>query len=213
MSEILSPDKNPAYGDWTACPALLWEKVASLEKRIFDVDPRNPIRILSDFYHLPFLGKTLLVNPQTRQLKWLESENPPTFQEGLVALTYLGHYKPIALSKRWISPIELPGARTFFSPGSHPPPTTRVLDCWVKRYSGFLQAIHRLGGTTVSIGDEAIEIPCLPLLPIRYIFYREEKGLPATVTPLVNATLHLLLPPDVVWALMNLVDQEFSKND
>ncbi len=207
----MSPDKNPAYGDWTACPAILWEKVVSLDKKIFGTGHQPPVRVDSDIFQLPFLGKTLLIDPLTRHLKWREIPTSPTFQEGLVALTYLGHYKPIALSERWIAPSELPGARTFFSPGSHPPPTAHLLDCWVTRHPDFLNTIQHLGGTAVPTGDEAVEIPCLPLIPIRYVFYKEEEGLPATATPLVNATLHLLLPPDVVWALMNLVDQEFSK--
>ena len=209
MSEILSPDVNPAYGDWKALPPSLWKEVASLNPRVLEIEPQG-LKILDGIFHLPFLGETLRVDPKQRQMAWRESVRSPTFQEGLVALTFLGHYKPIGLSKRWISPAELPGGRSFFSECSHPLKMDWILDCWHQRHNEFLFIIERLRGFTIPSGDEAVEISCLPLIPIRYVFYRNDGSLPATATPLVNATLPLFLPPDVVWALFNLVDQKFS---
>ena len=172
----------------------------------------SEIAIQNDTIHLPFLGKTFLIQIKNRQLSWLETSDEPTFQEGLIALSYLVNLKPIDLSKRWISPMELPGGRTFFSNGSHPPKTDAILRCWNSRHPEFIATLKRLDGTFIPTGDEGVEIPCLPLVPFRYIFYEGDVTLPSTVTLLVNATIHLFFSPDVLWALINLVDHVFLKD-
>jgi len=207
MSGILSPDENPAYKDWKSLPDSLWSEVEQTDKKLW----REELGITDQReYSLSFLGGTLTINLSTRHLSWADSPRSPSFQEGLVALTYLVNLKPIDLSRKWISPVELPGGRTFFVPGSHPPKTGGILSAWVEHPSYFKDVVRTLNGTPIPQGDEGIQIPCLPMVPLRYIFWKGETALPSTVTLLVNATAHLFLPLDVLWALINLTDQCFE---
>ncbi len=207
MSEILSPDKNPAYGEWTSLPDSIWNTLENLKDTPWPVEI---IRQSQGGYHLPFLGHILLIYSTKRHMEWKDLSRTPTFQEGLVALTFLANFKMISLSKKWITPAELPGGRTFFSPRSHPPKTSSILKAWENRPAFFHRVMTQLGATSLPHGDEAFEIPCLPLLPFRYVFWEGEPSLPSSVTLLVNATAHLFLPLDVLWALINLVDERFT---
>ncbi|GEM_PF-2565491 len=210
MADILSPDRNPAYGGWNTLPASLWESAQGLDGRLFAAACPE-IGVTGDTVRLPFLGKTLRVHPRDREMAWEETGRSPTFQEGLVALTYLANFKPIALSEKWIPSAELPGCRTFFSTRSHPPKVGAILDCWENRHAEFIDTVKQLNGRFIPAGDEGIDLPCLPLVPLRYIFYEGEPALPPAATLLVNATAHLFLPPDVLWALMNLTDERFME--
>ena len=209
MNDILSPDKNPAYGDWTSLPASFWDELESIGERGIEADSRI-IKDSNGGYRLPFLGEILLVHATQRRMTWLETERSPTFQEGLVALSYLRNLKPIDLSRKWVSPRELPGGRTFFGPGSHPPKTDGILTAWAKQPERFHSIVKILHVTPIPQGDEGIQIPCLPKVPLRYIFWEGEPALPCTVTLLINATAHLFLSLDVLWALINLTDQRFE---
>ena len=206
MNGILSPDKNPAYGDWTSLPVSLWDEFESLRIEGENQALHDP----GGDYRLPLLGDTLLIRPTDRYMAWENTKKEPTFQEGLVALTYLTNFKPIDLSQKWISPSELPGGRTFFGPGSHPPKTDGILSAWSQDPERFQAIVKTLRGDTILEGDEGVQIPSLPKVPLRYVFWRGETTLPPAVTLLVNATAHLFLPLDVLWALINLTDQCFT---
>jgi hypothetical protein len=209
MNDILSPDQNPAYGNWKALPVSLWTDVPSLSEGKVNTEALG-IVVTDGTCLLPFLGKTLLIHTGKRCLSWQEIKREPTFQEGLVALNYLVSLKPIDLSRKWVSPSELPGGRTFFSPRSHPPKTREILLSWTNYPETFRKTMESLRGVQVSQGDDGYQIPCLPKVPLRYIFWNGEAGLPPAVTLLVNATAHLFLPLDVLWALTNLTDQCFE---
>jgi len=206
---ILSPDKNPAYGSWENLDECCWNALAAIDVQNFKAVGLNIVGPDGHF-KLPFLGKTLIVQRDIRKMFWAENTQAPTFQEGLVALSYLVHFKPISLSQKWITPSELPGGRTFFNAGSHPPSTKAVLNLWNTGHSEFLSVLSRLDGRMIPYGDEGVQITCLSLLPFRYIFWKGDAQFSASVTLLVNATAHLLLPPDVLWALINLTDQAFN---
>jgi len=206
---ILSPDKNSAYGSWKTLDGRYWNALSEINTEIFksvelDIAGRD------GHFKLPFLGKTLIIQRDIRKMAWETSTRTPTFQEGLVALSYLAHFKPVSLSKKWVAPSELQGGRTFFSAGSHPPATSSILNTWTHHHATFLSVLSRLQGCPVPAGDEGIQISCLPLLPIRYIFWKGDKQFPSSVTLIVNATAHLFLPLDVLWALINLTDQAFN---
>ena len=212
MNGILSPDKNPAYGDWHTLPVSLWTEINSLDKRLVSNDFPG-LEGSGDTWALAFLGKTLQICPAKRRLSWLEVEREPTFQEGLVALTYLLHVKPIDLSRKWVSPVELPGGRTFFSPASHPPKTSGILSRWENHRDHFHAIMNRLKGSPIPQGDEGFQVPSLPMVPLQYIFWEGDANLPPAVTLLVNATAHLILPLDTLWALINLTDQCFEPSE
>ncbi len=210
MTGIFSPDRNPAYGDWTSLPTSLWKSAQGLNGRLF-AETCPEIGVTGDTVRLPFLGETLRIRLGVREMTWEETGRSPTFQEGLATLTFLANFKPIALSEKWITPAELPGGRTFFSPRSHPPKVGAILDCWENRHAEFIDTVKRLKGCFIPAGDEGVDLPCLPLVPLRYIFYKGEPVLPPAATVLVNATVHLFFPPDVLWALINLTDERFEK--
>jgi len=207
MNGILSPDENPAYGDWESLPGSLWDEIERADKRFW---PEELGDMGQKEYHLPFLGNTLIIDPAARHLSWKDSPRSPSFQEGLVALSYLANLKPVDPSPKWLSPVELPGGRTFFGPGSHPPKTENVLKAWTDHPSHFKDVIKALKGTPIPEGDEGFQIPCLPKVSLRYVFWKGEEGLSSAVTLLVNATVHLFLPLDVLWALINLTDRCFE---
>jgi len=210
MKGPLSPDRNPAYGSWQALPFELWSSLNSPDEASC-INGKQGFQDRDKRYLLPFLGNTFIIQPKTRQMSWKGIAREPTFQEGLVALTYLTNYKSIALSKKWVVPEELPGARTFFSHGSHPPKTDAILTCWASNHPKFMSVVKRLKGVPVFYGDEGIQIPSLPMVPIRYVFWKRDASFPPAVTLLVNATAHLFLPPDVLWALFNLTDHTFKE--
>jgi len=208
-STSLSPDENPAYGNWQTLGSHYWNNLKSIDRLAFKSVGLN-ITADDGSFTLPFLGKTLIIQSDIRQMSWKEITRIPTFQEGLIALSYLISFKPISLSEKWVVPSELPGGRTFFGVGSHPPETKTILNLWDTRHPAFLAVTSRLRGSTILSGDEGIQIPCLPLLPIRYVFWKGDEQFPSSATLLVNATAHLLLPLDVLWALINLTDQAFK---
>ena len=207
---ILSPDKNSAYGYWEKLDGRYWNALSEVDTAIFKSVGLN-IMGRDGHFKLPFLGKTLIIQRDVRQMVWETSTRTPTFQEGLVALSYLAHFKPVSLSQKWVAPSELPGGRTFFSAGSHPPATGSILNLWDNHHAAFLSVLSLLHGSPIPAGDEGIQIPCLPFLPIRYIFWKGDAQFPSSVTLIVNATAHLFLPLDVLWALINLTDCIFEE--
>lgn len=158
-------------------------------------------------YHLPFLDRTLLLDPVQRQVEIAGAPGvEPGFRLCLTALMYLLHVNPVLLG-RGISPLEFPGGATFFR-GHHGLPHGPLEERFGRDAAGFLAAGKKLQGETRPAGDAAVALEVFPGLVVEVILWRADDEFPAQASFTLPAHLDRFWFLDAVWGLLNLVAME-----
>jgi hypothetical protein len=158
-------------------------------------------------YRLPFLDRTLLLDPVRRQVELSGApEAEPGFRLCLTALLYLLHINP-ALLGPGISPLALPGGTTFFR-GPHRLPTGPLEERFGQDVAGFEAAGKKLQGEARPAGDAAVALQIFPGLVVEVILWRADEEFPAQVSFTLPAHLDRFWFLDAVWGLLNLAAEE-----
>jgi hypothetical protein len=183
----------------------IWKDFEAGEPR--EIAGRTGALYEGEAYHLPFLGRRLLLFPGRRQVQVAGAPGvEPGFRLCLTALLYLLHLDPAALGPG-TSPLELPGGATFFR-GHHGLPGGLLEARFGRDAAGFLAAAKKLHGDTRPDGDAAVALEVFPGLVVEVILWLTDDEFPAQVSFTVPAHLDRFWSLDAVWGLLNLLTQE-----
>ena len=180
------------------------------ERRPQGLVDRTGARSEGGVYYLPFLDRTLALDPVRRQLQATGAPGlEPGFRLCLTALLYLVKIDP-ALLGPGISPLELPGGATFFR-GHHGIPSGALEEHFGRDPAGFVAAGKKLHGEVKSAGDASIALQVFPGLVVEIFLWQADDEFPAQVSFTLPAHLDKFWFLDAVWGLLHLVTQEVLK--
>jgi len=133
-----------------------------------------------------FLNGSIEVNPGRREVD-LNGE-PAGIRPAILILHYLLKAGGTPLSGKEISFKEVPQGSLYFQPfrGRVIFPILRLFDT---KEEELLTAVERLGGRETEEGDRSFLLHPLPRVTVRYIYYREEEGIPPDVNVLFDASI------------------------
>lgn len=196
-----------------------YETCSDVSQEIWkDLGERNPKEIVDrtgarydgGSYYLPFLDRTLALDPIRRQVQVTgDPQTEPGFRLCLTTLLYLVKIDP-ALLGPGISPLELPGGATFFR-GHHGIPGGSIEERFGRDLAGFVAAGKKLHGEVRSAGDASLALKVFPGLEVEIILWQADDEFPAQVSFTLPAHLDKFWFLDAVWGLLNLVTQELLK--
>jgi hypothetical protein len=194
-----------AYDQCSDVSQEIWRDLKSREPQ--EICGRTGVVYQGGRYHLPFLGRTLHLDPVGRQVEIAGAPGAePGFRLCLTALMYLMHANPALLGPA-ISPLELPGGATFFR-GPHGLPTGPLEERFGRDAAGFEAAGKKLQGEARPAGDVAVALQVFPGLVVEVILWQADEEFPAQVSFTLPAHLDRFWFLDAVWGLLNLVTQE-----
>jgi hypothetical protein len=155
-------------------------------------------------YHLPFLHRTLVIDPGRHRV-WLAEapDQDPGFRVCLTTLLYLLHLDTTLLGPP-ISPLELPGGATFFR-GHHGLPHAPLEERFGRDLPAFLAAGEKLRAETRAAGDAALALQVFPGLTVEVILWLADEEFPAKVSFALPAHLDRFWFLDAVLGLLTLV--------
>ncbi len=159
-----------------------------------------------DEYLVPLLDETYAVSPISRTIRrgseFLEVGGD--FQTQLVLLTYLvraGESVPIG---DMITERDLKGGSLFFQ-GPHRLNTRPLLSRFGRDAAGFRALGQRIGGIIRDFGDASFTVSALPKIPLGFILYEGDEEFSPRMVVTFDRSIEAHFPPDVVWALVNVV--------
>ena len=158
-------------------------------------------------YRLPFLNRTLFLDPVRRQVQVAEApEAEPGFRLCLTALLYLLRVNPALLGPA-LSPLELAGGATFFGATTACPTVP-----WKNASAGTSPDLWPPGPNWAAC-------PCRRAMPrwrcpsspvvVEVILWQADEEFPAQVSFTLPAHLDRFWSLDAVWGLLHLVAQEW----
>ncbi|MEW6184718.1 MAG: DUF3786 domain-containing protein [Thermodesulfobacteriota bacterium] len=207
----VDPDDISVFRDHSRIPAHYWEELLPLDP--LEVCRRTLVtRSAEGEFRIPFLNRIYLCRPeQNRIWRTDDPEKNLSFQEYLVVLMYLLKAQDRPATGKKINEREIPGGELFFR-GPH----ALLKEPLEKRFGrdpeGFLQAGLNLGGRATGKGDASFELSVLPRIPVEYILYRADEEFPAQLVINFDSSIHLHLPLDVIWSMINLTSWRLSVN-
>jgi hypothetical protein len=197
-----------AYEKCTDVSEEIWKEFNEREAR--EITDRTGAVYEGGRYRLPFLDRTLVMDPAGRQVELAGAPGAePGFRLCLAALLYLLHINP-ALLGPGISPLELPGGTTFFR-GPHSLPNEILEERFGRDAAGFKAAGKKLKGEARPAGDAAVRLQIFPGLAVGVILWQADEEFPARVSFTLPAHLDRFWFLDAIWGLLNLVAQELLK--
>jgi len=157
---------------------------------------------------LPFLNQTFQILPKTRSIVPLYAHAPKikSFELDLIILTYLLRAQAMDLSGKMVNEKQIPGGETFFR-GPHSLNTRPVEELFGEDREAFLSAGRRLNGKVRNFGDAAICLPVLPRVPVTLILWEKDDEFPAEIKVNFDSTISSHLPPDIIWAMIDVASK------
>ena len=138
-------------------------------------------------------------------------DEEPGFRLCLISLLYLLYVDTAELGPP-LSPLELPGATSFFqSRGPHAIPSAPLEQRFSRDLAGFFQVGALLGAEKRTSGDGALAFQVFPKLPVEVILWEADAEFPAQVSFTVPSHLDRFWQLDAVLGLMGLVVKEMLR--
>ena len=156
------------------------------------------------YYIIRSLGADFEVLPEKRQIKGLSPGADALVKKSGYFLNhsllwYLINAKDIPLSGRLLKPEDVKGGLQFFR-GTHVLPLERLSGLYGDK-AAFIEKGISLGGRLVSYGDASLELYPLPRAPVTLILWLADEEFPARASLLLDSTVEMHLPLDIVWSV------------
>jgi Domain of unknown function (DUF3786) len=179
-----------------------------------DIARRTGIRRHQDVFRFPFFNQEAVADlNRQRVFRVAAPEEEPGFRLCLVTLLYLLYVDTAKLGAP-ISPLELPGATTFFqSRGPHAIPSAPLEERFGRDLSGFLRVGRLLGAERRASSDAAMAFQPFPGLTVEVILWEADEEFPAQGSFTVPSHLDRFWQLDAVLGLMGLVVKEILRID
>jgi hypothetical protein len=177
-----------------------------------DIARRIGIRRHQNVFRFPFFNQEAVVDlAQQRVFRAAAPAEEPGFRLCLISLLYLLQVDTAALGPP-LSPLELPGATTFFQKrGPHALPSAPLEERFGRDLPGFFQVGALLGAEKLNSGDAALAFQVFPKLPVEVILWEADEEFPAQVSFTVPSNLDRFWQLDAVLGLMGLVVKEMLR--
>lgn len=195
------------YEKCSEVSADYWQELRQADPA--DIRRRTGIALQDSVLRLPFLNQELTLDLKEERL-WITgaAEREPGFRVCMTALLYLLKVDTSVLGAS-VSPMELPGAPTFFQArGPHALPAAPLEEKFGSHLPAFLGAGRRLGAEERDAGDAALALQVFPGLTVEVILWEADEEFPAQVSFTVPANLDRFWYLDAVLGLLQLVARE-----
>jgi hypothetical protein len=198
------------YNQCAAVNEEFWQELRRADPE--DIARRTGIRRLQKVFRFPYFNQEAVVDlEQQRVFRAAAPQEEPGFRLCLISLLYLLYVDTAALGPP-LSPLELPGATTFFqSRGPHAIPSAPLVERFGGDLAGFFQVGARLGAQRRPSGDGALAFQVFPGLPVEVILWGADEEFPAQVSFTVPSQLERFWQLDAVLGLMGLVVKEMLR--
>jgi hypothetical protein len=194
-----------AYEQCADVSQEIWKELQARDPA--EVTGRTGVEFKEGVYHLPFLDRQLLVDPDRRLIRLAGApEAEPGFRACLAALVYLLRLD-VGLLGPPLSPLELPGGVTFFR-GHHSLPNAPLEERFGLDVPAFLAAGKKLKAEIRAEGDAALALQVFPGLVVEVILWQGDEEFPPQISFTLPAHLDRFWFLDAVWGLLNLTGQE-----
>lgn len=198
------------YNHCAAVNEEFWRDLGQADPE--DIARRTGIRRIQNVFRLPFFNQEAVVDlAQPLVFRAAAPAEEPGFRLCLISLLYLLYVDTADLGPP-LSPLELPGATTFFqSRGPHAIPRAPLEERFGRDLTGFLQVGRLLGAERRPSGDGALAFQVFPRLPVEVILWEADEEFPAQVSFTVPSQLDRFWQLDAVLGLMGLVVKEMLR--
>jgi hypothetical protein len=198
------------YNQCAAVNEEFWQDLRRADQE--DIARRTGIRRLRNVFRFPYFNQEAVVDlEQQRVFRAAASEEEPGFRLCLISLLYLLYVDTAELGPP-LSPLELPGATTFFqSRGPHAIPSAPLVERFGRDLAGFFQVGALLGAERRPSGDGSLAFQVFPGLPVEVILWGADEEFPAQVSFTVPSHLDLFWQLDAVLGLLGLVVKEMLR--
>lgn len=198
------------YNQCAAVNEEFWRDLRQADQE--DIARRTGIRRSQNVFRVPYFNQEAVVDlDQQRVFRAAAPEEEPGFRLCLISLLYLLYVDTAALGPP-LSPLELPGATTFFqSRGPHAIPRAPIEAQFSRDLTGFFQVGALLGAERLTSGDGALVFQVFPRLPVEVILWEADEEFPAQVSFTVPSHLDRFWQLDAVLGLMGLVVKEMLR--
>jgi hypothetical protein len=198
------------YNQCAAVNEEFWQELRRADQE--DIARRTGIRRLQNVFRFPYFNQEAVVDlEQQRVFRAAASQEEPGFRLCLISLLYLLYVDTAALGPP-LSPLELPGATTFFqSRGPHAIPSPPLVERFGRDLAGFFQVGARLGAERLTSGDGSLAFQVFPGLPVAVILWGADEEFPAQVSFTVPSHLDRFWQLDAVLGLLGLVVKEMLR--
>jgi hypothetical protein len=198
------------YNQCAAVNEEFWRDLRQADQE--DIARRTGIRRHRNVFRFPYFNQEAVVDlDQQRVFQAAAPEEEPGFRLCLISLLYLLYVDTAELGPP-LSPLELPGATTFFqSRGPHAIPSAPIEERFSRDLTGFFQVGALLGAERRTSGDGALAFRVFPRLPVEVILWEADEEFPAQVSFTVPSHLDRFWQLDAVLGLMGLVVKEMLR--
>jgi hypothetical protein len=198
------------YNQCAAVNEEFWQDLRRADQE--DIARRTGIRRLRNVFRFPYFNQEAVLDlDQQRVFRAAASEEEPGFRLCLISLLYLLYVDTAELGPP-LSPLELPGATTFFqSRGPHAIPSAPLVERFGRDLAGFFQVGALLGAERRPSGDGSLAFQVFPGLPVEVILWGADEEFPAQVSFTVPSHLDLFWQLDAVLGLLGLVVKEMLR--
>lgn len=174
-----------------------------------DIARRTGVRRHQHLFRVPYFNQEVVVDlNQQRVFRAVAPAEEPGFRLCLLTLLYLLFVDTGELGPP-LSPLELPGATTFFQrQGPHAIPSAPLEERFGQALPRFLEVGRLLGAERQANGDGALLFHIFPGLTVEVILWRADEEFPAQVSFTVPSHLDRFWQLDAVLGLMGLVVKE-----
>ncbi len=200
------------YNRCAAVNEEFWQDLRSADRE--DIARRTGIRRQQNVFRFPYFNQEAVVDlDQQRVFRAAAPAAEPGFRLCLITLLYLLYVDTAVLGPP-LSPLELPGATTFFqSRGPHAIPSAPLEERFGRHLTGFLKVGRLLGAERRANGDGALAFQVFPRLTVEVILWKADEEFPAQLTFTVPSLLERFWQLDAVLGLMGLVVKEMFRAD
>lgn len=182
-----------------------WKNLAQLNPQEVSTRCRCPWDPETGF-RMDFLGESYWVNPRSQKFTPVNPEAPVEPYLPLVLVIFLLKALDLPLENRMVRERELPGGELFFR-HLHSLPSHVLEDTFGSRPADFLQAALALGARRLDISPASVEFLPLPRIPVAVHLWPADEEFAARCTFTFDASIHMQLPLDAIWALVQVLVQ------
>jgi len=185
-----------------------WESLRKLSPDEVCARTDSAFDTTSGLYTIRSFGKDILISPLEKRI-FSHSPGSDMLLQRLgyfftfSALCYLTLAKDTLVTGRLIKPANMKSGQLFFR-GSHVLPLDKLAQKFGNELDVFLKKGGELCGERLNYGDASLRLLPLPRVPVVLILWKEDDEFPPRAELLLDSSVEIQLPIDVVWSIAML---------
>ena len=152
-------------------------------------------------FHTKYLGKVYQINVETGKVNVLNSDEDVKATVKVLLLHYLLKAGNKPLSGKLISFGDLKNGAAIYYPTFYKRAVAPLINAFGNGVEDLYKCSTEIDGVKEKYGHASVTIPVLPMIPVTYVLWEGEEGIPASGTILFDASIEYFLPAeDIVCA-------------